>query len=57
MKQAKIEAIGVVSNGDVELVLRPNDKHEPVFYRTERMGMEDVVNFISSLISKNENTN
>ncbi len=52
--KAKIEAIGVVSNADVDLVIRPNDKHEPVFYRTERMGLEDVVNFISSLITKND---
>lgn len=55
--KAQIEAIGVVSNGDMEFVIRPNEKHEPVFYRTERMGLEDIVNFLNSLIKKDENTN
>lgn len=48
-KKAQIEAIGVVENGDVEFVIRPNEKHEPVFYKTERVGLEEIVNFINSL--------
>lgn len=57
MKTAKIEAIGVVGNGDVEIVYRPNEKtREVVFYRVERMGMDDITQFINSL-TKNETNN
>ena len=54
--KATIEAIGVVGNGDTKLIIRSDDKHQPVFYQTMRMSLEEVVNFINSLIKDETKT-
>jgi hypothetical protein len=47
--KATIEALGVIGNGETEIVIRSDEKHQPVFFKVERMGLESVVDFINSL--------
>lgn len=47
--KSQIEAVGTVTNGDLEVVIYTNEKRQPIFYRVERMSLDDIVNFLNSV--------
>lgn len=47
--KSQIEAVGTVTNGDLEVVIYTNEKRQPIFYKVERMGLDEVVAFLNTI--------